>query len=203
MLFGEVLLENNAVTGKKQQELEYTFIGLITDFNQLENASKVEEYEQWWFSTDDSKNKGAISGTIRVRSIDRKKYTMAIKERERSKTAAHSAMETETEISKDMFESFKKLSPLGIIKTRYSFPIQNSPYTWEVDVYTLEDGDTYDWAKIDLEVKKPIADDKFPPPPIDFGEFLNTKEKYAKPFIDKILNRPVIHNRDSILPVQR
>jgi CYTH domain-containing protein len=196
-----LLTENNEVNGKSQKELEYTFVGYIDDLQSIiDNASSVEEYEQWWMSTDDKRNEGDVSGTFRVRSIDRKEFTMTIKERFNS-AKFHSSTETEVKISKDMFESFKRLAPMGIIKTRYSYPIPNTKYTWEIDVYTLESGDIYDWVKLDLEVKGELKSiPSFPP---GIGEAIDTKERRHREATNKILNKPIIHRKDSILPLQK
>jgi CYTH domain-containing protein len=202
MIKGMLLGENNVVNGKSQKELEYTFVGYIDDLDTIvSNASHVEIYEQWWMSTDDSRNTGKMSGTFRVRSINNKKYTMTIKERSRNSGGAHEAVETEVTISKDMFESFKKLAPMGIMKTRYSFPIPNSNYTWEIDVFTLESGDVYDWCKMDLEVKNELK--SIPEAPKGISQVVDTKDRSYKKEVDRILQKPVIHRDDSILPLQR
>jgi CYTH domain-containing protein len=197
-----LLSENAVVTGKSQTELEYTFVGFIQNFHAIEQAAtKVEEYSQWWMSTDDKRNNGNNSGTFRVRSINNREFTMTIKERSRTTGKANSAKETEVPITKDMFESFKRLAPLGLNKTRYTIPIPKSRYVWEIDVFTNDLGNVYDWCKMDLEVRSEL--DEIPAPPEGIGEMINTKERRYKDAVDQILGKPVIHNRDSILPLQR
>jgi hypothetical protein len=160
----------------------------------------VEEYEQWEISTDDSRNKGERSGTIRVRSINKREFVMAVKERERTKTMANSCLETEVPITKDMFEAFKKLAPVGLVKTRYTFPTEGK-YKWELDIFTLESGDVYDWCQMDLEVKGEL--DEMPPFPVGIGEAINAKDRRYKEAVNQIFSRPKIHNGDNILPIRR
>jgi CYTH domain-containing protein len=201
MIKGMLLGENNVINGKSQRELEYTFLGWIKDFTQLEKATKVEEYEQWWFTTDGSRNKGTTSGTIRVRSIDNKNFSMTVKHKQHSKSMANESKETEVPITKDMFDSFKKLSPLGVYKTRHFFPIEGTDLTWELDVFTMPNGDVSEWCMIDLEVKGEL--EKIPEPPIDLEEFFNTKDRSTKSFVDMMMNKMLVRNSDSILPLRR
>jgi hypothetical protein len=198
---GMLLAENNVINGRSQRELEYTFLGLIKDFNELDRASRSEDYEQWTMTTNDSMNKGEVSGTVRVRSVNSSKFSMTVKHRQRSKTMANESMETEVPITRDMFDSFKRLAPMGLVKTRYFFPIEGTDLEWELDVFTMPDGDSYEWCMLDLEVKGEL--DEIPDPPIELIEFINTKKKSAKDFVDGIMSKVQFRNYDNILPMRR
>lgn len=50
-----------------------------------------------------------------------------------------------------MYHANKRIAERGMIKTRYTFPIEGTDYCWEVDVFDGPNG-PHEWVKVDLEV---------------------------------------------------
>ncbi len=142
------LEDNNAsaTDTATELELEHTWYGRLVDRAVLDQAAKVERQEQWNMKPkldEDMKYQGAA----RVRKVDDDKFFMCIKATLEGKRGV---LETEFVINNDVFQAIKRLSNTGMIKTRYSFPIAGTSYSWEVDVF----GD-HEWVKVDLEVDDP------------------------------------------------
>lgn len=84
-------------------------------------------------------------------------------------------LEVATESSEDAFKQFKLIADQGMIKTRYTFPIDGTRLKFEVDVFHLPNGEKSEWVKIDLEVNEPL--ESIPPLPEGFSEIiLNQKD---------------------------
>lgn len=195
------LNENNVVNGKTQAEREYVFFGRIKDFRQLDRASKVDEYHQWSIDTDNNKKgKDETKGSIRVRSVNDKVYILTVKNKGLGKDGSLLDMETETHVTKDMFNSFRALAVTGSHKFRYSFPTDGG-LTWEIDVYVTENGDLWDWVKIDLE--SPRALSKFPEFPIDLDPVVDSRDKKnGREASRMVFSKGLYTNPDSILPIR-
>lgn len=150
----QLSMEEEIVEAKEAQtllELEHTFYARLVDFDVLKSAAKVQRQEQWQIpatSTDDMR----FGGSVRVRAIDDETYVMCIKNFEKGKLGC---LEHEFEVNVKAFEQIKRMSSKGMVKTRYSFPIEGTSYSWELDVFYGKDGNPHEWVKIDLEVDDP------------------------------------------------
>lgn len=145
----ETLSLEGHINGRMARELEYTFYGLLTDINQLNQAAQKEEHEQWRLplANDDNGRRSA-----RLRLIDNRRYTMASKIR---RDGVLGCEEVECDISPDMFKHLKESAFDGYKKTRYNFPIPGTDRKWEIDVFFDRMGKPHPWVKIDLEVNTP------------------------------------------------
>jgi hypothetical protein len=148
-------LESSAeANGDTQVELEYIFFGKVVDFDELKKADKVEDQEQWEIRSEKQGNSPYFGG-IRVRKTcgtdsGEPKYVLCAKT---MKGKDDGRLETELDVTEDLFNQFKKLAQSGMIKTRYYFNVPDSDLVWEIDVYKTADGEVEPWVKIDLEVK--------------------------------------------------
>jgi hypothetical protein len=130
-------------------ELEHTWYGRLTDRTILDSAASVEKQEQWTVRAKPG-DACKYGGSIRVRQSQRgsdTSYMLCIKAFESGKRGC---LENEFEVNDTTFEQFRRIAESGMIKTRYTFPIANTDYAFEVDVY-----DGTDWVKIDLEIDNP------------------------------------------------
>lgn len=183
-----IALEEQA-TGKANFEREYVFYAKLTDPGILDRASHVESHEQWSLNIDKS-DKNACSGRIRIRKTDeygKISYVQTVKtpisptSNDALATdtsvpdASQNMQEVATESSEDAFKQFKLIADQGMIKTRYSFPIEGTTLKFEVDVFHLPTGEKSQWVKIDLEVSEPL--ESIPPLPEGFSEaIMNQKD---------------------------
>lgn len=198
---GRLLSENNEVNGQTQDEIEYTFLAILSDDSQLSRAYKKEEYEQWSLMTD-KKSDNANGGQIRVRSIDKKDFVFTIKMNSKKKMGGASAKkETEVKITPEFFEAFKSLANSGFIKTRYFFKIPNSDYEWECDVFYDESGKKIsNWVQFDLEVKDKLTD--IPAFPVNVTKVLDGRRTKDKENMDSLYdNQLLIKKKENILPI--
>ncbi len=170
--------------GSTHAEIERVYYGLISDkgWTQLKAMGQGERQEQWSYKTD--------KGSCRVRAYhDTNTYEVTVK---------NDNTETNSLVSKDFFTHFKSISDNGMIKNRYSFPIDTSGYSsedkekwkglkWEVDVFILPNGEFAPWCKIDLEVhsEDQLNDGTRPEFPIDFKEVI-VNEGDAKKLVRKL-----------------
>ena len=157
-------------TGKANFEREYVFYAKLTDSSILEQASHVESQEQWTFKIDKT-DKNHCSGQIRIRRTDdngKVSYVQTVKtpmkplegDSARSDAtvpdASQNMLEVAIDASEDAFKQFKMIADQGMIKTRYTFPIEGTELKFEVDVFHLPNGEKSQWVKVDLEVDKPL-----------------------------------------------
>ena len=183
-----VALEEQA-TGKASFEREYVFYAKLTDPSILEKASHVESQEQWSMNVEKT-DKNYCSGRIRIRKTDdngKISYVQTIKtpikpmqaDTEASDTtvpdASQNMLEVAIDASEDAFKQFKLIADQGMIKTRYSFPIEGTELKFEVDVFHLPNGEKSQWVKIDLEVDQPL--ESIPSLPEGFSDaIMNQKD---------------------------
>lgn len=150
-------LESQPADGQARVERELVFYGKMVDVEQLGKADSFETQEQWEMRVEPG-SKGRYGGCARVRKINGDKYILT------TKTFLHGddgCQEVEIEVSKDMFEQYKRLATSGMVKTRYFFKIDDQ-HTWEVDCYAKDDGTFEPWVKIDLELSGDIEVPNFP-----------------------------------------
>lgn len=183
-----IALEEQA-TGKASFEREYVFYAKLTDPSILEKAGHVESQEQWSMNIEKT-DKNYCSGRIRIRRTEeygKVSYVQTVKTPIRPTSndalasdtsvpdASQNMLEVATESSEDAFKQFKLVADNGMIKTRYTFPIDGTRLKFEVDVFHLPNGEKSEWVKIDLEVNEPL--ESIPPLPEGFSEvILNQKD---------------------------
>lgn len=169
-----------AEDAKTEVELEHTWYGQLEDRSVLEKASSVEKQEQWSVPAkpgDDC----LYNGSIRVRKSERDgtvSYMMCVKAFEHKKLGC---LENEFEINETTFNQFKRVAGSGMIKTRYTFPIEGTEYAFEVDVFQETD-----WVKVDLEVD----DSKFAIPelPISLNGLIKDTPTKRTPEQEKMID---------------
>lgn len=192
------LSEAAPANGKREAEDELMFLCKITDFAELNAAYEVEHQEQWELKS--RFNGGALNpGTVRVRAINNKEFILT------TKIFKGTTLETEVPTSKDMFEDFKALCPMGQIKKRHKFKIPGFPsMCWEVDVYYKSDGTPVEYCKIDLEIKDPKFDrNNLPPFPIGVTDIITQNRTPAEEEKSRMLflNHFVVYNDNNMLPL--
>lgn len=175
-------------------EREYVFHGKLLDRSILDNAIDVEEQEQWTvkvFKTDTT----PIEGSVRVRKVVKNKKTEYVLT---TKTPAavngigignlkltQSFVETSVEVNKDMFEQFKALSTLGMVKTRHVLRIPGSGLVYEVDSFKQKNGRYSEWVKIDLEINSELTE--LPKLPSEFTDVIYNQKGERTPQEAKIV----------------
>lgn len=194
---GVMALEELPADGKARVEREFTYYAKLVDEAQLEKADSREDQEQWSIRVAPS-DKVTFAGELRVRRCEKPgEQPRFILTSKTFKVGDFGKVESETEVSEDMFLQFRKLSNSGMIKTRYCFNRADG-LVWEVDVYKSPDGQRIDWVKIDLEVK----DDREPPRdfPVDVTEVIGgdprtRTEEERKQVSDILDNHFVLKNQ--------
>ena len=187
-----------ATDSKTQVELEHVFYVKISDLDQLKNAATSVDQEQWSIQVKNS-DAHRYGGSIRVRAINGESFAFCIKSFEKGKRGG---LENEFQVGKDVFEQFKRLSNSGMVKTRYTFPIEGTEYAWEVDIYKMPDGSPAPWAKIDLEVKD--ADFQIPELPIKCDKVVRDQPHNRTPdlqtFIDHVMSTYLVTKNQYMVP---
>lgn len=188
-----VALEEDT-SGKVSDEIEHVYYAQLKDLTQLQKASAIEKQEQWEIRVPLVDGFNALSGQVRIRKTEHATRSGDDNIHAQSETSpAEYALtikcaggqlggrkEAAVPASEDMFTLFKFLSGKGMVKHRYTFPIDGSNRKWEVDVFLKDDGTYHDWVKIDLEVDS--LDDVVPPLPVsvDMDTIVtNPKEKMS------------------------
>jgi len=182
---------------KERMEKEYVFILQLKDPAQLERAYKKCKIEQWQFKS--ASRAQPNSGVIRARSFDDKKFVLTTK-RYVDVSSFKTSIENEIEITKEIFEDIKYLSPSGNIKVRHYFKIDDK-LQWEIDIFYNDDGSIFPWCKADLEVVdelKIIPD--FPIDALDVIPLERTPKQ--KEFVKKLyVEKFYIYKSDNIFPL--
>lgn len=148
------------VGGETVKEREYEIYGRVDGLDEIiATATRSEYQEQWGMPADFGKDVGII-GSIRVRMTrlgddGEIKYTQTIKAK-----VDDGSDENEMEVSEATFKLFSRLVPNGLLKTRYFFPLKDTDYELEVDVFHDKDGKRCPMVKIDLEVPEGVDIDK-------------------------------------------
>jgi hypothetical protein len=150
-----------ALDGKAGIEREKVFYCKIANFTQLEKAASWEDQEQWEIRPTETG-----TGVVRVRKTSAGELSLATKV-----FSGDSKVETEIEIPEDIFEGFRAVAPGGMIKRRYVFPIPDTKFKWEIDVYRVRGDEWSEWCKVDLECDDLNMDN--PAFPIEFSEVIS------------------------------
>ena len=136
-------LKMEDIDGEKHIEREYTAYALVPDFNWTDAAAETELHEQWKIAYAEG---SPITGRLRL--INNRRYTEAVKQPLITEDGSY---ECEFDISRDAFEMKKKACKDGYLKERFNFPVEGTPYKWEIDVFKSRSGGRHPWVKIDLE----------------------------------------------------
>jgi hypothetical protein len=179
-----VALEEQA-TGEAFEEIEYVFYARLPETVQVPKGWGYSEHqEQWEFKIPKTDLNGGQGG-IRVRKTQRinirgkvpPEYVITTKVRKPDGSNTEVAVPT----TEDNFEQFRVLSDRGMIKNRYEFAIPDdavppgvgTKLRWEVDFFLKPDGTFFPWVKLDLEVRKRVADmSELPPFPFQAEEWI-------------------------------
>lgn len=145
-------MESEGADGSTVIEREYEIYGRVDDLSVLKEKAERTEYQEQWGMPCNAGSDAGINGNIRVRMTregddGEQKYTMTIKVKGKD-----SNEENEMDITEDTFNIFSRLVPNGLIKTRYVFPVRDTEFELEVDVFHDADGNECNIVKIDLEV---------------------------------------------------
>lgn len=157
--------------GKAVKEIEYEFYARVVNTEELTNASRIENHEQWEIKVPKS-DKNAVGGRLRVRKTTvgadgKPEYVLTTK----TDTKDGNSMEVSVPTTEENFIQFKYISESGMLKTRYVFEVDGSDLVWEIDVYKKPGGGFWEWCKIDLEVDRPDA--LIPPFPIELADIIS------------------------------
>lgn len=154
-----------ALDGVKAVEIEKVFYCRLTDFSELTKASSSELQEQWEIRPKETGN-----GSVRVRAVNNETFVLTTKV---FNTNGEGKIETEIEVTKDIFEAFKSISPIGMYKRRFCFPVPDTDYKWEVDVYfkDKEEQIFQEWVKVDFECES--LDTELPPFPLSVSKVIS------------------------------
>lgn len=188
-----IALEQEDVSGVVNTETEYVFYARLKDPAILKSAISVEDQEQWTLKIPKTAD-NLSEGTLRVRKTkegDKVTYALTIKTRlnavqgDLSNTDTQVAvnlqkmLEVALEATVDSFEMFKSMANSGMIKTRYTLPIEGCDCVFEVDRFRMSNGEYSEWVKVDLEVKTPLSE--VPELPVGFTDVIyNQKGKQSQ-----------------------
>lgn len=155
--------------GVSQREVEHTLYGKITNPQQLDGVA-WEDHEQWELKIPKAAS-ALCEGVIRIRKTSTPEKSECVLTIKTKADKAEGRVETSMLTTEDQLRQFKQLAEKGMLKRRYTFPIEGSAKKWEIDVYPKEGGGWHEWCKIDLEVKS--LSDPLPPLPIELAELIS------------------------------
>ena len=178
MILAELGLESHAIDGKEHPEIELTIYAEMVDLEDLKQANRVMQIEQW-----EMPRKEGCDGSHRIREIDGREWILTSKRNPFANQPGK--REVENHITKDMFDFLKYIAVEGRMKKRYIYNIPNTGLIWEVDVFTSMDGTIHPWVKIDLEV--PSEDIDLPPWPFRIKENFIIDGADGNQYTDKAL----------------
>ena len=169
--------EDGGDTQKKlKKEKELVFYGKIVDFKELKNCKNVEYQEQYEVKIPQSE-KNATPGRIRVRKTVKGEKDPKFVLTTKTKLPDGAEYESDCKTSEENFIQFKYFCEGGMIKDRYSFPVEGfKGLRWEVDVFTGTNGLFHEWVKIDLEMEdENIELANLPPFPIQLSDLITNQ----------------------------
>lgn len=135
------------------EEIEYMFLVKLEDMSQLERAKDIERQEQWSMIF----RKDNVETIIRVRKsfiVGKRSKVFYFLCSKINFIDLDGKWELEKEVAMEHFDKVKSIAENGLIKDRYTFPMDGTDMVWEVDVFKDKDGNPDPWVKIDLEVKQ-------------------------------------------------
>ncbi len=173
---------------KLKREDELVFYAKIVNFSELK--AKSAEYQEQYEVKIPKSDKNAIAGRIRVRKIvkgDKEpKFVLTTK----TKLPDGSEYESDCKTTEENFIQFKYFCEGGMIKDRYSFPVEGyKGLKWEIDVFTGTNGLFHEWCKIDLEREDSgIELTNMPPFPIQLSDVITNQNGQRTPEEEAIVN---------------
>lgn len=166
----ELALEEEQL-GKTVVEDERCFYAKMESPDVLRSAVGREQQEQWELKQFAEGRQERV-GRIRVRKVGIATPEYFITSKIPNPEGAEE--ETTDKISEDFFNSIKKMSTRGMIKTRYLFDVPGRPEKWEVDVFQTNEGKLCNFVKMDFEFGDG-QDKTVPPPPDGFINLISAK----------------------------
>lgn len=170
---GTSVLEEDS-SGKTNREREHTLYGHICDFAQL-SEHPWEDHEQWEIKLPKN-SETQCEGRQRVRKTTtpdgQVQYVQTLKVSDNGRTDGED--ETSVAVTEDVFNQFKRMAAVGMLKRRYMVPIQGRDKPWEFDVFPNEEGGWHPQCKIDLEV--PDLGAALPPMPLTIADLITAPE---------------------------
>jgi hypothetical protein len=169
--------------GAAQKEREYVFYARLGEGYEMPSTDDKERQEQWTIKIPMS-DANAAQGDIRVRKTDlfdhgdlgQTEYVLTTKVR------GDDVDEVPIVSTADQFMHFKRLAESGMLKDRYTYPIEGTDLKWEVDVFLKPGGGFWPWVKIDLEVPGDApADFPIPAFPIEAEEWIKAQDGERTP----------------------
>lgn len=168
----ESSLKLKSLDTSKHREDEIVFYAKIVNFDGLSKAATVEAHDQWEIK--EPKGRIRVRKTTVLKSLtdssivspenQKPTYVQTIKTRDMAAGIA-GGTEIDSEITAQFFESFKAISPQGMVKTRYVIPtskisvkivdtstIVEADANFEIDVFSDSEGKPYEWCKVDVEI---------------------------------------------------
>lgn len=169
------LNKEEASTGVVNLEKEYVFYARVDSLANLKAmAANIEHHEQWEIRIPKT-NKNATACRMRVRKTTYPnneakpaEYVLTVK----TKTADGAESEVANPSSEDAFKQFVASAEQGMIKTRYTVPIEGRRGVWEIDTFKTKDGKEVSWCKLDYEVVKGEENLEIPNLPSGFVDII-------------------------------
>lgn len=166
---------------KLKKEKELVFYGKLVSFAELK--TKAAEYQEQYEVKIEKTEKNAVGGRIRVRKTvkgDKEpKFVLTTK----TKLPDGSEYESDCKTTEENFIQFKYFCEGGMIKDRYSFPVEGyKGLKWEIDVFTGTNGLFHEWVKIDLEMEdENIELANLPPFPVQLTDVITNQNGQRTP----------------------
>lgn len=161
------------IDGTPHQEIEYTFFGLVDNFEWIKGAASSEVQEQWEVFLPKGPE---LNGKLRIRAVNDREWIFCTKVNRSSELGVK---EVEQLTTQGMFKAFCEIATTGYRKTRYNFPVPDSDLVWEIDVYVTPEGKPYPFIKIDLEVTD--VDTPVPELPIEITDPIMSQHSARTP----------------------
>ncbi len=167
---------------KLKKEKEFVFYGKVADFKELKACKNVEYQEQYEVKIQQS-DKNATGGRIRVRKTVKGEKEPKFVLTTKTKLPDGSDYESDCKTTEENFIQFKYFCEGGMIKDRYSFPVEgHKGLRWEVDGFTGTNGLFHECVKIDLEVEdEGIEMANMPPFPIQLTDVITNQNGQRTP----------------------
>ena len=208
-----VALEEEDTSGKVGKEIEHMFYGRVDSMDTLLKAECMEVQEQWGLWQDKT-SLNAACGSVRIRKNIRFLIVNGVLQKDQPttqyvmttkvKTLDGHALEISIATTEDNFKAFKMLAESGMIKHRYTFPIEGSDLKWEVDAFVMPGENVMsnryqNYVKVDLEVKSEA--DPIPAMPFGILDAFNAKvgeeatpeQKQVMEKMKECLNQPNVY----------
>lgn len=184
--------------GNQEVEIEHSFVCRCTDKSFLSKAEKMVTMEQYEIRS--IRSEDGLNAVLRMRATqegeDDVEYMFATKVYQKD-GGCH---ETELLVTVDLFNAFKQMAPFGSKKKRHYLK-DESDRTWEIDVYSDDEGNDYEWFRAELEV---MQMEGIPNLPFECDEviYTNDADEATRTKVDGLHQKYFsISNPDNIAPI--